>query len=253
MDHTSTNNQEQEPNLNRESTIQKMTKLIQLNAETLFSDKGREDSYAYTNAESVAAKLYDEHIVPSGNFTTNNIINVMSTVNLRESEFTAKEAEIDVNFQKEVEAAKLLCEAKKLKVNTESALYRTSPDVATNAHIANCDMDYEYLISRLEANKSRAKCMLSFGKEYAIELCEVDLFVRPRDYVEYWDSLMSLNLSSNTIKFIDDIVNMHFEERRNKTIKEHYSCLATLDDYVSVHEILSKRIPVDCLENHPTM
>ncbi len=242
-----------EPNMDRESTIQKMEKLIRLNAETLFTAKGLEESTAYNNAELVATKLYDEHIVPSGDFSTNNIIHVMTKLNLHETEFTAKEAEIDVNFQKEVEAAKLLCEAKKLKVNTESALYRKSPDVATKAHIETCDMDYEFLISRLEANKSSAKCMLSFGKEYAIELCEVDLFVRPRDYAKYWDSLMSLNLSSNTIKFIDDIVNMHFEERRKKTIAEHYSCLATLDDYVSVHEILSKRIPVDCLENHPTM
>ncbi len=115
-------------------------------------------------------------------------------------------------------------------------------------------MDYEYLIIKLEGNRAYEKCMLSFGKEYAIELCEVDLFVRPRDYVKFWDSLMSIiGLSQNAFKFIDDIVNMHFDERRKKKIEEHYACLATLDDYVSVHEILSKRIPVDCLENHPTM
>ncbi len=254
MEHTSTINPEQEPNMNRELTIHKMTKLIQLNAETLFNQEGLEDSFAYNNAESVATKLYDEHIVPSGDFSTKNIIHIMTTVNLHESEFREKEAEIDADFQNSVDAAKRICEAKKLKVNTESALYKLNPEDATRVHAETCDDEYRYNLTKLERSRAQEKCVLKMQVEYAIELCEVDLFVRPRDYVKYWDSLMSvIGLTLNAFKFIDDIVNMHFAKRCKKSIDAHYSCLATLDDYVSVHEVLSRRVPVDCLEIHNTM
>ncbi len=249
MEQTSTANmQGQESNMDRESTIQKMAKLIQLNVAILFGAKAQEDRFAYNNAESVATKLYDEYIVPSGDFSTKNIIHIMTDVNLQETECNLEIAKLEDEYQKGIDAAKRLCEVKKLKIDTETELYKHCPEDAIRVHTENCDDEYKHIINKLEVCRSTKKCILNGKNEYAVELCDVDLFVRPRDYTKFWDSLMFLNLSSNVVKFIDDIVNMNSEERSNKTESEHYDCLATLDDYISVHEILSGSVHVDCLD-----
>ena len=210
----------------RDEFITKLTYLLKLNHESLYIDKNN-DVYDYAD---VAKDVYDNKIVPSGDFSYKNIFKILSEYLYNQQEIDEADKQIKLQIQEieqqhELDIAKCSDADKKFKY-----------------------LSYEFDIIRL---KGKTTLQIDKAKIYVYETFQPDIFAcKPRDYYSMIASLTKIG-NTRILAYADWYANASVYEQNTQYVEKYDEYFESLDDLITLCEIVCSVIHVDGLNRDP--
>jgi hypothetical protein len=212
----------------REELTAKISKLLKLNYEVLFTDKIN-TKYNY---DDVAKTLVDEKITPSNDFSYTNITKILD-------EFVYNQREVDELLAKEQ------AELQKLKTDLENykTLHRETMTPKKEYEIKDTDFN----IIRIERS---IPLVISMKRQLVYELYQPDEYsCKPMNYQRMLESLNKIG-NPRITAFAEWYANASIREQNTQYAAKYDEYFESLDDLIILHEISRGILVVDGLNRN---
>jgi len=209
----------------REELTAKISKLLKLNYEVLFTD---EVNTKY-NYDDVAKTLVDEKITPSNDFSYTNIMKILEDFVYNQHEVDELQAKKQADLQKQktdFENYKTLCR--------ETMTHKKELDIIiTNLNIKMTETNIQLLVD--------------IKRQLVYELYQPDEYsCKPRDYQRMMESLNKVG-NPRITAFAEWYANANILEQNTQYVDKYAEYFVSLDDLITLHEICRGIIIVDGL------